>query len=227
MKGVKFNFWKRKMNLTDRIQIFITDFIQVTLVLAFFISLYYFNWITAFLSLLTLFLTFLPAIFEKKYDIDVPVEFELVTVLFIYLAIFLGEIKFYSWFWWWDAMLHTGSGLALGFLGFMILFVLFQGNKIKASPGLIAFFGFCFALALGTLWEIFEFSMDMVFPMEELFGRKMQRTGLIDTMWDLIVDALGALAASFVGYLYLKDRRAFGFSVVMERFVRENKKLFG
>jgi hypothetical protein len=53
-------------------------------------------------------------------------------------------------------------------------------------------------LSIGALWEIFEFLMD------SLFGLNMQKSGLIDTMWDLIVDALGALVISILGYLYLK-----------------------
>jgi hypothetical protein len=40
--------------------------------------------------------------------------------------------------------------------------------------------------------------------MDSLFGINMQKSGLPDTMWDLIVDALGALLVSIVGYFYLR-----------------------
>ncbi len=45
---------------------------------------------------------------------------------------------------------------------------------------------FSFAVSIGTLWEVFEFGMDI------LFGLSMQKSGVIDTMDDLIVDAIGA-----------------------------------
>ena len=70
---------------------------------------------------------------------------------------------------------------------------------MNLSPVFIAVFAFCFALALGAVWEIYEFTMDSV------FGTNMQKymldngTALIgqaalqDTMKDIIVDAIGAL----------------------------------
>ena len=63
-----------------------------------------------------------------------------------------------------------------------------------APPLLLATMAFSFAVSIGTLWEIFEFGMDI------LFGLSMQKSGVIDMMGDLIVDAIGAGA----GYWYLK-----------------------
>ena len=75
--------------------------------------------------------------------------------------------------------------------------MLYQDKKFKASPILIVIFGFSFAVAIGSIWEIFEFTMDSI------LGFNMQKSGLIDTMSDLIVDAIGAAVAAFVGYFYL------------------------
>ena len=56
----------------------------------------------------------------------------------------------------------------------------------------------------GTLWEIFEFGMD------QLFGTTMQKpmlgdlSGLTDTMWDLVVDILGATVISCFGWWNMK-----------------------
>ena len=66
------------------------------------------------------------------------------------------------------------------------------------KPSLLTVFSFCFAIALGALWEIFEFAMD------SFFGFNMQKTGLRDTMWDMIVNTVGALIASISGYVYLR-----------------------
>ena len=59
-------------------------------------------------------------------------------------------------------MLHSGSHMALGFIGFLILFTLFEEKKISAKPITIAIFSFCFALAIGAIWEIFEFAMALI-----------------------------------------------------------------
>jgi len=61
--------------------------------------------------------------------------------------------------------------------------------------------------------------------MDQLFGFQMQKNGLIDTMWDLIVDSGGALFASIIGWFYLKYNRK-GFIVkIINKFLKENKKL--
>jgi uncharacterized membrane protein len=164
---------------------------------------------------------FLPSILLKKMYIELPVEFEFFIVLFIFSAMFLGEIhQYYTKVWWWDIVLHTGSGLALGIAGFIILFSLYQGQKIKASPSTLVIFSFCFSLALGALWEIFEFTMD------SNFGMNMQKSGLRDTMWDLIVNCAGALIASVLGYIYLKRGKTYLFERALHKFIAKNPKLF-
>jgi len=151
-----------------------------------------------FLSGLTILLTFFPAMIKRNYKIHLPIEIEATIVLFIFTGLYLGEVHdYYTLFWWWDVMLHSISGIVLGFIGFLILFVLYDQGKIKARPSTIALFSFCFAVALGTVWEITEFSIDI------FIGPYMQK-GPVDTMGDLILDTGGALITSILGYLYLK-----------------------
>jgi uncharacterized membrane protein len=176
------------------------------------------KWMVAFTCVMALILTFLPAMASRNMKIFLPVEFELTVVVFIYLAMFLGEVhNYYTRFWWWDLLLHGVSGIVLGFVGFLILFVLYEEGKVRARPGTIAFFSVCFALALGTLWEIFEYSMD------SLFGINMQKSGLVDTMSDLIVDFIGALVTSAFGYLYLKGERSRFFEHAVSRFAQKKE----
>jgi len=114
-------------------------------------------------------------------------------------SLFLGEMhQFYDRFWWWDTMLHSFSGLILGNIGYGLVSYLNGSShtKIELSPMFVALFSFCFTLSIGALWEIYEFSMDT------FFGLNMQKTGLDDTMADLILDALGALLFSVLGYFH-------------------------
>lgn len=180
------------------------------------------QWALVFSASLILALTFLPYLFEKKTRVNLPLEFELVVVLFIFASLFLGEIHaYYTLYWWWDVVLHTSSGLALGFAGFLIAYTLYYQDKIKAKPIWIVIFAFCFGVAIGAVWEIFEFSMD------QIFGFNMQKSGLVDTMWDLIVDAAGSLVVSLVGYYYIKGKKIPLFNRVLNKFNRENPRFFG
>lgn len=204
----------------DKIQNVAISLLRVTILFAIAGAIVNQYWGLAFASKLIFLTTFLPDLFERRYKIHLPTEFEFVIVAFIYASLFLGEVhSYYTKFWWWDVLLHTGSGIALGFTGFLILYVLYYKGAIKANPIWIAIFAFCFGVALGAVWEIFEFTMD------QLFGYNMQKSGLIDTMWDLIVDACGALLTSAIGYYYLKGKKIPLFTRFLKKFEKENLKL--
>jgi len=185
----------------DRIKLAIYLLFRILVIVAGIIAMFKSDWSNLGLSLVTLFLTFLPSIIKRQFHIHYPSEFEILIVLFIYASMYLGEIhSFYYRFWWWDIMLHTLSGVIIGAIGFSLVYIFNteENVAIKLSPLFVAIFSFCFATSMGALWEIYEFFMDSI------FGLNMQKSGLVDTMWDLIVDALGALVMSVLGYLYLK-----------------------
>ena len=172
----------------------------------------------------------LPVIQRRGVIAMVPVEIQVCTVIFIFATLFLGEFRdFYIRFWWWDIVLHTGSGVLLGLLGFILLYLLNETEAVGMAlrPAFLALFAFCFAVALGALWEIFEFAMDQIFGMNMQKPMLDDPSGLTDTMWDLIVDAVGALVASLGGLIYLLRARKEGRKDWLQRFVDRYPKLFG
>jgi hypothetical protein len=211
---------KNKIISRDKIYLIITNLIRLFVIIAFVGGIFEKEWIVVFISMLTLFLTFLPQIVERNYKIHLPIEFELAIILFMYSALVLGEVRgYYTRFWWWDIVLHAGSGIALGFAGFIIMYILYKGNKIKANPLTIAIFSFCFAFAIGSLWEIFEFIMD------SLISTNMQKSNT-DTMRDLIVDGIGSLITASLGYWYLKREKIHFFNNLIKKFQKENPDMF-
>lgn len=211
---------KRQGTIWDKIQLTINLFIRVSIFVALVTSIVNKNWEVVFLSALTLLLTFSPIIIEKSYRLYFTTELELVAVIFIYAGLFLGEVHgYFTLFWWWDVILHATSGIVLGLAGFLIMYILYYEQKIDASPFLIAVFSFSFALAIGTVWEMFEFIID------NLFSLNMQKSGLVDTMWDLIINSIGALIISTLGYFYIKGTKYRILEKIISRFIRENPKL--
>ncbi|NLC76313.1 MAG: hypothetical protein GX750_01650, partial [Clostridia bacterium] len=67
-------------------------------------------------------------------------------------------------------------------------------TTVQLSAVFVSFFSFCFAVAMGAVWEIYEYFMDQV------FGFNMQRGSLDDTMTDLILDTVGAALFAVLGY---------------------------
>lgn len=202
-------------------QTWLARLIWLALVLTTLEALIFGPWSLAFVSLATLLLSLAPLVVARWADIKVPPSFIAAIVLFVGGTVFLGEVyDFYGRFWWWDIMMHGGSAIGFGLIGFILVFMMFQGDRFAAPPVAVAFFAFCFALSIGALWEIFEFSMD------QLFGFNMQKSGLVDTMGDLIVDTLGALIGAGSGFLYLKGRARGGLAAILDEFVEKNPRFF-
>lgn len=204
-----------------RDQTLLTRLIWLALVAAAAEALYTGRYSLTFVALITLGLSMAPVLVARWAQITVPKGFMLAVVMFVGGTIFLGEVfDFYNRFWWWDVVMHGGSAIGFGLIGFVLVFMMFQGDRFAAPPSAIAFFAFCFALAIGAMWEIFEFAMD------QGFGLNMQKSGLRDTMGDLIVDCVGALIGAGAGYAYLRGRQLGGITSVIEDFVRRNPRFF-
>jgi len=85
--------------------------------------------------------------------------------LFLFCGVYLGEVHdFYFRIPHWDTMLHVFSGFALGAIGFSIIGLVNKSDSVPVSlsPAFVAIFAFCFDVALGALWEIFEFAADTI-----------------------------------------------------------------
>ena len=66
---------------------------------------------TVILALVCITVPFIISLFAYKKKIRLPASFQLFGVLFIFLALYLGEIQhFYIRFWWWDLILHSLFG---------------------------------------------------------------------------------------------------------------------
>lgn len=211
------------MNRSKTIHQWLTIVLQVIILVGLAFSIYEKFWLNTFLITGILLLTLLPMVLRKRFAVYLPPEFELLAILFIFASLFLGEIRgYYAKFIWWDVVLHTGSGLLLGIMGFLLVYLLNQEEKIELhmKPNFVALFSFVFAVAMGAVWEIFEFAVD------SLFGFNMQKSGLIDTMWDLIVDTLGALVIAMLGYGYMKRGSENFVERWIDKFIAGNPRLF-
>ena len=180
------------------------------------------NLLLLFISVGILIITFTPSYIAKNLKINLPIEFEFLLFVFITGALFFGEIyKFYFKLWWWDLFLHGLASILLAFGAYLVIYIFYTEKRIRTTPRFVALFSFCFALAIGALWEIVEFSSDI------FFGTNMLKSGVIDTMTDLIVDTCGALLVSITGYFYLKKREPTKlFEKILKMFIKKNPYLF-
>ena len=169
---------------------------------------------------------FIPGILKRKANVEIPSSMLMLYALFLYCAIYLGEVRsFYYTVPHWDTILHVFSGAMLGALGFSVINFLNKTDKfnVHLSPIFVVTFAFCFAVTTGVFWEVYEYAADVI------MGTNMQKFGteegvlflgqaaLADTMKDLIVDTLGAFVMSVVGYISLKYKKGWIDKLLLRR----------
>jgi hypothetical protein len=158
---------------------------------------------------------FLPSKVEHIFHVDIPDLMEIIYFIFLFCAIYLGEVRnFYYRISYWDLILHCFSAAMLGTVGFMIVNILNSSDRIniQLSPFFVALFAFSFAISCGTIWEVYEFVADGLLQtnMQKFITSNgtvlVGRGAIVDTMEDIIVDVLGALAITMIGYFDLRKK---------------------
>ena len=106
--------------LSDRnISVTLTLILQGLIVIGLALFIYRRDWENVFLTALVIGLTLLPVL-ARRHEIIIPPDIQLVSALFVFLSLFLGSaVDLYYKYWWWDMVLHGGSGFLFGMVGFL------------------------------------------------------------------------------------------------------------
>lgn len=137
------------------------------------------NWENVMTCTLSFLLLMIPSFIENKLQIDLPNVMEVIMISFVFAANVMGELgAFYEKIPIWDTMLHTLNGFICAGVGFGLIDILNRNDKIKMnlSPLFVCLFSFCFSMTAGTVWEFFEFGMDM------FFGKDMQKDTVVNSI---------------------------------------------
>ena len=127
-----------------------------------------------------------------------------------FLAIALGAanaagyaLDLYARFWWFDRILHACTILAATL--WLALFVcrrVLRGGR-GGDGALLVLVIASVGLAIGALWEVAEWGFDRIAPGDVIKGKH-------DTIIDIVMDTLGALAAGAASLRFLRPARAVG-----------------
>lgn len=148
----------------------------------------------------------IPQLIERWGHFEFPAAELVVYFIFLIMSILLGSgMQFYD-IPMWDKYEHLFSATMFAGLGYGIFGALSKKKDLEqTSPFLISLFAFTFGLSVGTCWEFYEFTVDSLFGMNLQRARGlMARAALMDTMGDLVADALGSLLIAVIGYIMIK-----------------------
>ena len=137
-------------------------------------------------------------IFHKKLS---PIV-KLICVLFVFCAHFLGAtVELYNEFTYYDKITHALSGVLTALLAMLLLKQLgmYDENKI--------FFNILFiisvTLSVAVCWEFFEYFGNILFGGD---AQRVAKTGVNDTMQDMLVAFIGSIIVSIIYYIEEKRK---------------------
>jgi len=151
---------------------------------------------------LGLFVTFVPALVERNYDIplDPWLGVWITSAVFLHT---LGSAWFYAQIMWWDHLTHALSASLIAGAGYTTLRAIDLHSEEIHIPSRFAFvFILVVVLAFGVVWELFEFGLDIVAD-ETGIQMPLAQYGIDDTVLDLMYNSVGALIVAIFGQAHL------------------------
>jgi hypothetical protein len=161
-------------------------------------------------------------LYEAVSGVRLPGRLVLGAAGFAAAALILGERwNGYERFPALDLILHVVSMAVLACVGLALALMPTAGARPRTPLWVLGTLGFGFAMMVGVLWEIMEFALD------QGFGMNTQRSGLVDTMWDLIANGVGALIAVLACLRALRTGRAVPPAGLLLEFLAANPVFYG
>ncbi|HDK7138088.1 TPA: hypothetical protein PTV74_001857 [Clostridium botulinum] len=149
-------------------------------------------------------LTFIPSLIFKLMKIEPDKSLYLSIIIFIFISLYLGTLNNFYRYTWWDTMLHTISGIIIGFFAIIILRKHSPNKPIDNYNKIFIFiFILSFAALCGVVWEIYEFTIDTLFNLDM---QGVEYTGVTDTMVDLIADLIGSIISYVIYHFTYKKQ---------------------
>lgn len=196
---------------TAKIQTPISNIIKLILIISIGYSIYFNLWRILFVNLLLLILIFIPLL-SKRINIEIPREIEFVLLIFVIASFFLGDIR--------GLVIQIFFGLAIGFVGFALMIILYKNSGLKPNYPLIILFSLSISIALGAISELAKFYLKL------FLNYNISMADYNYSMTSLSLVFLGAIIASIVGYIYMNGTKIEFMDNLVKKFKSKNPNLF-
>ncbi|GAA0261381.1 hypothetical protein [Halobacterium noricense] len=151
---------------------------------------------------ITLLITFVPALLERRYDLPLDPWLALWLTAAVFLHV-LGSSGLYVHIPWWDHVTHALSASLVAGAGYTVARAIDLHHEDITIPSRIAFvYLFVVVLSFGVVWELFEFGLDVA-AQETGLTMPLAQHGLDDTVKDFMYNSLGALIVGVFGQAHL------------------------
>jgi len=146
-------------------------------------------------------LSFIPSILHKNFNITLPWILDTLIAFALFLHIGGVVLNVYHTIPYYDSLTHFVSAILVAFLAFVSIYILDKYWKgLHMNKYAMAFIVIIFTMAMGVIWEFFEWATDILFQTHEQWG-------LQDTMKDLFIDTIAGIFIAIVGVNLIKKGR--------------------
>lgn len=155
------------------------------------------------LSLAGLGLVLVPSFVRPR--VDIPVEIELVAMMFLVGDLGLGGLLHLYDLAYFDKFMHFHNSVLLGLLSFLAVYGLHVTGRLRTNVVVSGIIILLITIGIGGIWEIGEWLSDQFFHIGSQGSPTM--SPIDDTMWDMSLDAIGGFAGAVFGALYMRFSR--------------------
>jgi len=156
------------------------------------------DWTGVFGCIIGIILSFVPSILHKNFNITLPWILDTLIAFALFLHIGGVVLQIYHTIPYYDVLTHFVSSILVAFLAFVSIYILdIYWDGLKMNKYAMAFVVIIFTMAMGVVWEFFEWTTDILFQTHEQWG-------LSDTMKDLFIDTISGIFIAFIGVNSIK-----------------------
>jgi hypothetical protein len=143
-------------------------------------------------------LSFIPTILKNNYKIHLPLILDILITFALFLHIGGVLLDAYIIIPHYDTLTHFVSSFIIAFLAFISIYILDEfWEGLKMDKYAMAFVVIILTIALGVIWELAEWTSDMVIGTYEQWGYD-------DTIKDLFVDMVAGISLALLGIFLIR-----------------------
>lgn len=159
------------------------------------------DWTGVFGCIIGIILSFIPSILHKNFNITLPWILDTLIAFALFFHISGVVLNAYHVIPYYDSLTHFVSSILVAFLAFVSIYILDKYWKgLHMNKYAMAFIVVIFTMAMGVVWEFFEWTTDLLFGTNEQWG-------LHDTMKDLLIDTIAGIFIAVIGVNMIKSGR--------------------
>jgi hypothetical protein len=171
--------------------------LKITMIIFLIISILKLHWSWIFGCTLAIIVSLIPTILKRNYQITLPLVLEILVIIALILHVGGGVLGGYG-ITHYDTLTHFVSSFLVAFLAFVIIYILDEyWDGLKMDKYAMAFVVIIATIAMGVIWEFYEWITDIIFGTYEQWGYN-------DTLKDLLIDTLAGIVMAIIGVSMIK-----------------------